>query len=235
MLHPYIGITDFTAFTQVLDMLEAFRENLPANSRHRLHVGVMMSYKTLHGIDVMNCLHYADYKGRPNLAESLARAIFYGGVGINGLQLDMTWPDPAEIANAVYGSRKHIEVILQVGKFAIEDAHDDPQEVVQRLRDYEGVIHHVLIDKSMGKGLGMDAGAILPFATAIREHFPDLGITAAGGLGPQTMDLVLPLAKEIPDISIDAQGKLRPSGSNLDPVDWDMAEAYLATALQILA
>lgn len=251
---PYVGITDFMTFKQVERMLAAFKENLGQRQSRRLHVGVMMSHKTLHSLETkwtkafppketisdifgsdetMNCLHYADYDAI-DVFQSLGRAIEFGGVGINALQLDMVWPDPGHVANAVHVSHKRLEVILQVGKNAIEQANNDPREVVERLRDYEGVAQHILLDKSMGRGLGMDAVGLIPFARAIREAFPDLGIVVAGGLGPESIGLVEPLVKEFPDISIDAQGKLRPSGNALDPIDWDMAETYLAKALQLL-
>ena len=58
-------------------------------------------------------------------------------------------------------------MILQVGKEAIEQSNNDPQEVVRRLLAYQGTIQHVLLDKSMGKGLGMDAEALIPFVRAI--------------------------------------------------------------------
>ena len=252
MPFPYIGITDFMTFEQVQAMLKVFKAHSPQGSNRLLHVGVMMSYKTLNDIetkwskafpakeaiasifgsdDVYNCLHYADYDHNSDLGNTLARVISYGGIGINAMQLDMPWPDPGQVAHGVHTSRKHIEVILQVGKNAIEEANDDPQTVVRRLEDYEGVIHRVLLDKSMGRGLGMDAVALLPFAHAIKERFPDLGLTVAGGLGPNTMSLVEPLVAEIPNLSIDAQGKLRPSGNALDPIDWDMAGEYLVKAL----
>lgn len=255
MPFPYIGITDFMTFEQVAKMLAVFNAHRPQGSQRLLHVGVMMSYKTLHDIetkwskafpakeaiadifgsdDVYNCLHYADYDHNKDLGNTLARAISYGGIGINAMQLDMPWPDPGQIAHGVHTSRKNIEVILQVGKNAIEEANDDPREVVRRLEDYDGVIHRVLLDKSMGRGLGMDAAALLPFARAIKERFPSLGLVAAGGLGPQSIDLVEPLVAEFPDISIDAQGKLRPSGNALDPIDWDMAGEYLIKALGLI-
>ena len=59
-------------------------------------------------------------------------------------------------------------------------------------------------------------------------------IVAAGGLGPETMHLVDPIVKEFPDVSIDAQGRLRPSESALDPVDWNTAGAYIIKALELL-
>lgn len=253
---PYIGITDFTSFDQVKAMLAVFRKHAPKRSKRVLHVGVMMSYKTLNGIEtkwskafppkegvadifhhtkqkVYYCLHYADY-GYDSIFKDLVKALELAGPFVNALQLDMPWPDPLMISNAIHASRKHIEVILQVGKKSMEECNDDPREVVHRLRDYEGIIHRVLLDKSMGKGLGMNAEVLIPFAKAIREKFPAIGIVAAGGLGPDTMELVAPFVKEFPDISIDAQGKLRPSGDSLDPIDWDMAEAYLIEALKML-
>lgn len=251
---PYIGITDFTNFDQVRRMCSVFKKNALPGQNRRLHVGVMMSYKTLHGLETkwssafppkeaiedifnsdetMNCLHYADYKS-VDVFQNLTQAIHYGGIGINALQLDMVWPDPGQVAHAVHTSRKKLEVILQVGKNAFEQAGNEPYGVVERLRNYEGIIQYVLLDKSMGQGFGMDALGLIPYADAIREAFPNLGIAAAGGLGPKSIGLVEPLLKEFPDISIDAQGRLRPSGNALDPVDWDMAETYVVRALELL-
>jgi len=51
---------------------------------------------------------------------------------------------------------------------------------------------------------------------------------------PTSMNLLMPIVQEYHSISIDAQGKLRPSGSALDPIDWDMAETYLINALHLV-
>lgn len=256
MAIPYIGITDFTNFGQVDRMIGVFNSHKRPGGARRLHVGVMMSHKTLYGLEtrftkifpvketiakifssdeVMNCLHYADYDHHSGIISDLTKAIWSGGIGINALQLDMTWPQPGDIAQATHASRKKLEVILQVGKKAIELCNNDPKEVVERLRDYEGVIHYVLLDKSMGHGHSMDAHGLIPFACAIRENFPELGLAVAGGLGPDSMELVQPLLDAFPDISFDAEGKLRPSGSIMDPVDWDMAAAYLIRALELVS
>src|SRR5688572_6825843 len=85
-LRPYIGITDFTDPEQVLAMRDVF-ESTGATTR-QLHVGVMMSRKTMLGLESMyskafppkervqqifydtqtlNCLHYADYDSDPDL------------------------------------------------------------------------------------------------------------------------------------------------------------------------
>ncbi len=255
-MEPYIGITDFMSFEQVQKMLTVFAKHLPADSNQKLHVGVMMSYKTLHNIptkwqtafpdkktiasifssdQVYNCLHYVDYDDESDLWKSLDLAIsYYGGIWIHSLQLDMIWPDPGQIANGLHTSRKQVEVILQIGKNALAESNDDPQEVVRRIGDYEGVIQRVLLDKSMGRGIGLDAQELLPFIRLIRKIFPDLGISVAGGLGPKSIHLLEPLLKEFPDLSFDAQGQLRPSGNALDPIDWDLAGEYLVKALQLV-
>lgn len=258
MLIPYIGITDFMAYWQVQAMLKLFNSQRRPKSHNRLlHVGVMMSYKTLHGIPTKwanafppketiagifssdktyNCLHYADYSVADlDLPRSLSLALECCGIGVRAIQLDMPWPDPGQVWDGVDRSRKRLEVILQLGRRAFEEVENDPQQLVEKLEDYRDVIHRVLLDKSGGEGRGMNADELLPFARAIRARFKKIGLVVAGGLGPETMRLVEPIAREFPDVSIDAQGKLRPSGNALDPVDWNMAGAYLMEALKILS
>lgn len=249
----YIGITDFTEFRQVEHMLRVLNDHRLPSQQRRLHVGVMMSYKTLCGLETkwskafpqkeliadifactntFNCLHYADYDAI-DVGKNLSKAIGYGGKEIHATQLDMVWPDPKEISFALSGVSKSLEVILQVNSKSLELADNNPVIVAQRISEYRSITH-VLLDKSMGRGLGMDAKGLLPFARAIKCLLPSMNIVVAGGLGPQTLHLVEPLLLEFPDISIDAQGKLRPSGSALDPIDWAMAEEYLIKALKLL-
>ena len=259
MDNPYIGITDFTGFPQVESMLRVFKANLGLDSQRKLHVGVMMSYKTLNDIETKwsrvfppkegiadifrqidnescyYCLHYADYSQSTEYTD-LSRAINYAGPYADAIQLDMPWPDPAMIGLGVFGSnRRQIEVILQIGKNAIEAVENNPKAVVERLKLYEGVVDRVLLDKSMGRGMPMDAKGLIPFAEAIAKAFPSLGIGVAGGLGPDTIGLIKPIAALFTDLSIDAQGRLRPSGNAMDPIDWTMAENYLIKALKLLS
>ncbi len=250
---PYIGITDFMNLAQVEKMSAVFNAHLPEGLNRRLHVGVMMSQKTLNDLDTkwtkafpskesiakifgstetFNCLHYADYEA-VDVAANLAKAITYGGPGMNALQLDMIWPEPADILRSFDLSGKRPQVILQVGKIAMIECLESPEAAAERLQTYEGVIDYVLLDKSMGTGHGMDAARLRQYIQAVKDVMPNLSIVVAGGLGPDSMDLVEPLVNEFPDISIDAQGRLRPSRSALDPIDWDLAERYLINALKL--
>jgi len=251
---PYIGITDFMTREQTLSALALFQSLASGNIPHKLMVGVMMSYKTLHSLPTkwtnafpanaevadifvdhplaFNTLHYADYTST-DVRDSLTKAIGHGGSNINALQLDMVWPEPADIADAVVASGKRVSVILQVGQNAMAEAGDSPSEALKRLEDYAYVIDGVLLDKSMGQGKVMDVGVLLEYAEAIYKHMPNLRVAVAGGLGPVTTNVVEPLVSRFPDLSIDAQGRLRPSGSALDPIDWALANKYLEEAIKL--
>lgn len=169
--------------------------------------------------DVLNTIHYADLYGSngpkkgqecQDVLENLELCVKYGGEYLHAIQLDLTWPKPSEIKEFKENNR-NIIIILQVGGFAIKDANGDPQEVVNRLREYGDSIDHVLLDMSMGKGQGMEAGGLLPLLRLIKKELQDLGLAVAGGLGPDPENLLeLELiAKEFPDISHDAQGNVK--------------------------
>lgn len=253
-MRPYVGITDFTEIRQVLRMLEVFKNFVATGSKRQLAVGVMMSRKTLRNlptkwskafppkeniarifgsIETYNCLHYADYEppiDDDEVAGDICEALSWGGVGIDALQLDMIWPSPTSIFKGLQDSRKKVEVILQIGKNAFCLCDDNPKTMVAKLAEYQNVVQRVLLDKSMGRGLALDAEGLIPFIYAIKEAFPEMGIGVAGGLGPDTIHLIRPLIKIIPDLSIDAQGRLRPSHNALDPIDWNIAGEYLFEA-----
>ncbi|MBU1179748.1 hypothetical protein KJ885_02290 [Patescibacteria group bacterium] len=253
MKTPYIGITDFMDSDEVMRALYMLSRVADGLNR-KLMIGVMMSRKTLNDIPTkwarafphkdhirwiffqpeemqLNTLHYADYDGI-EVAKNLEKAVSYGGQNLHALQLDMIWPE-ATVIREFRTKHPHIQIIIQANSVALEQVENNPELLIAKLKEYGDAIDYVLLDKSMGRGLGMNANALLPFARAVANNLPKLGIAAAGGLGPDTLHLVEPLVKEFPDISIDAQGKLRPSGSALDPIDWNMAKQYLRRALEM--
>jgi len=258
MNNPYIGITGIINADQVRLMLDTFQRNKRVGSQRKLHIGVMMSFNTLHGLpscytdsfpkntanrdifpagpraEIMNCVHYADYRHDPNLRYPLQNAIGFGGPHMNALQLDAVWPDPVEIQEALCGHDHIADVILQVGKHAFEKVGDEIPRLLSELARYLDVVTHVLLDKSMGKGIPLDVDDLLPYLRAIHNNLPDFQLVVAGGLGPNTLHLLEPIIEEFPDINIDAEGKLRASGNNVDPLDMSLAGGYLAKALQLL-
>ena len=255
-MKPYIGITDFTSFQQVEKMLEVFNAHKAKDTKRVLHAGVMMSRKTMldlptefaeafprkesiagifSSLDTYNCLHYADY-GKvpdPELAQNLIKAISYGGEKISALQLDIPWPKPSDVAYAKKKCGKDLEIVLQVGQRSFQEVDNDVEKLTSKLLDYYGIVDRVLLDRSMGKGVPLDAQNLLSFIRDIAKHLPRMGMVVAGGLGPETMHLLLPIVAEYSQISIDAEGQLRTSHNIKDPIEWDLATIYLIKALQI--
>jgi len=252
---PYIGITDFESSAQAIAMVKVLSANSGVDSRRLLMVGVMMSRKTLNGLPtkwasvwppkdrlaeifavhhrIVNTLHYADYDGEDVLMNLLAAARL-GGIGLDAIQLDMVWPDPDALFTFC-DARPNLKIVLQVGADALDMFDNDPGRVAQMLTEYNGALDYVLLDKSMGRGLGLSAAVLLPFLREIRARLPGLGLAVAGGLGPDTLHLIEPIVEEFPDISIDAQRQLRRSGDAKDPIDWGRATLYIQRAAQIFA
>lgn len=256
-MRRYIGITGFTHPYQVEQMLEVRRQvtRTRAPTDRELHVGVMMSHKTLHGIptkwstlfprnealplifysdEAYNCLHYADYDvADPEVARSIWRGINFCGDKLHGLQLDMIWPDPKQIA-AITRRRPGLEIILQLGKHALEKYDNDPKQVSQALVQYQYgdfLLSRVLIDMSMGRGEEMKPEFTLSFIERIANEYPALGIVVAGGLGPDTLHLLDPILEVYPNVSFDAQGKLCFEEKGHNPTDWTVAAKYLEQGL----
>lgn len=254
-MRPYIGITDVPNAEWLASMLRLYRQWGGEMLEHKLHAGVMTSYKILNGIGtpwsevwpkpkeiadifvfdacVMNVIHYADYDDKDrDLSGTLQRVADLGGPYLHALQLDMPWPN-AEALKAFGKRRSPVHVILQVGETALAQTRNDINETVNRLQSYGRSIGGVLLDLSMGRGKRMDAALLRTFVLAFRAQLPHLDITVAGGLGPDTLHLVAPLVAEFPSISIDAQGQLRASGSSKDPIDRERSERYLRGAIEM--
>lgn len=257
---PYIGITDFTTAAQAAIMRALLDDE---GCRHQLHVGVMMSYKTLHGLEtkwadifppkeslqdifveregVLNVLHYADYDNLSRIDDWI-EALEWAGPAIDAIQFDMPWPNEEALATFrqyLVHRQRPVQFIIQVSERSMKEAgrQDVTTTRLQGYRDQD-CMDYVLFDMSGGKGVPMDSDTLLSYMCLTMFGIPDANIAVAGGLGPTTMYLAEPIvqefARESIPISFDAQSKLRGSGSALDPVDWGFAAEYLRQAAMLL-
>lgn len=183
-----------------------------------------------------NCLHYADYGSPdPEFAKNLLRAMRHSGKYLDAVQLDIPWPDPQGIADAIQAVKRFPEVILQVGQQAFEEIDNDPDLLIRKLNSYTlnsskgptSVIHRVLLDRSMGEGKPLDPQDLLRFMRVIREKRPDLGLVVAGGIGPKTLNLLDPILAEFPDVSTDSQGAMTEKGSGSDALSMNIVLPFL--------
>lgn len=247
----YIGITDFRTPAEVRSMLALLDESPPG---WKLMVGVMASPKSLLGLPTdydgvwlkpadfptvflddsraFNVPHWADYKGRtaPSHLEELM-ALCQGKA--HALQLDMPWPSP----DLVFDLRKSFDVpvILQVGRRAMDElgiAQGKARSMLDRINGYGTHVSGILLDMSGGEGIELNPEYLVHYVEAIHKDRPDLTIAVAGGLGPDSLDLVEPLLERFPWLSRDAQSKLRKSGKSTDPIDWDRATGYIVGSIE---
>ncbi len=265
----YSGVCDVISPEQARAMAEELRKNRK-NPDRKVMIGSMAGHFTLRpdkddpgeqrsvfpsreeiskgftdDPDVLNTVHFADlYRPREvqTLFGDLELVVKYGGEHLHAIQLDVTWPNPEDITK-FKDKYPDLSIILQLGKFVFQEIGVDLQKMVERLREYGDSIDFVLLDMSMGKGRGMESEGLLPLLRLIRKELPYLGLAVAGGLGPDSMDLLEPIVKEFPGISIDAQGRLKPANAGVDslghiastvPADPKRANDYIQKSCAML-
>ena len=255
---PYVGVTGFMSRAEVSEALAM----IPEGSTHRLMVGVLVSSKTFAGLpnkwpgrypkkDViadifiddpraLNLIHY-NTDNRDQLNHELVDITrFVGAERFDGFQINMRWPCATELRNyqRIFPDKL---IVMQVGGGALED--------VRRIGHLGGlfylcydhraccswIVDSILIDPSGGKGLPLNAEEGAEHLRDVRNHYhmKEVGIGIAGGLGPETLHLVEPLLREFPDLSIDAEGRLRTPKPE-DALDLNAMRVYLTKAYAAL-
>lgn len=255
MPFPYFGISDFISPSTVEGVLRILRTHKAPSLKYKFQVAVMMNPSSLHGenahlhhiyppreqisailssSEAYNCLRYVDYGKDKDLWKSIAKAISYGGFSLDALQLDMVWPDRDMIRKAIPNYRNDLEVILQIGHRSMQEMGNDPRQVVEKLSEYQGIIHRVFLDNGGGGSHHVDPVEILPYLASIHRKFPDLGLGIACGLGAEGIHEIAPLVAAFPSLSFAAKGS-KIGSKQEDPIDPALAEKFVVNALQLLS
>lgn len=247
---PYIGVTGFTFKTEVCVALAAF---LPT-SRHLLMVGVLASGKTIEGeqnkwparyplaanlgsvfVDdprALNLIHF-NTKELATLEVQLAKARELAGPLCHGFQLNIAWPDPKVLVQ-LRKQEKPPVIVLQIGARALELMNYSAKRLARQVaHDYTGLIDYVLLDPSGGAGSLLNPAQAVDCLRALEDRqIPQLGLGVAGGLCGLTIPGVLPaIADQFPDVSIDAEGRLR---DDEDRLSLQEVVRYIETAETVL-
>ncbi len=249
---PYVGVTGFMSKNEVEEALKV----VPRNSKRRLMVGVLLSDKTLRGErnkwpgrypkkeniseiftsypQVLNLIHYnTDYPD--TLSLQLAEITKIADPNFDGFQLNTAWPPIAELWR-YRNANPNKFLLLQMGDKALKkiDSYGCLAEsyLEDRFTDYSWVIDAVLVDPSGGKGQPLNSAKGAKYLRGLRAY-PLLGIGIAGGLGPDSLRLIEPLLREFPNLSIDAEGKLRTPKPE-DALNMEATKSYLERAFELL-
>jgi hypothetical protein len=227
---PYIGITGFMSRREV----EAVFRAMPVSDR-LLMVGVLASLKaTLRGEQnkwpnrypkaqdihkiffrssrLLNLIHY-NTKEPETLVEQLDEMSTLGGPNLDGFQLNMAWPSVRALEQ--YKEDWGGELVLQVGGKAFEMVHHSPQELADKVSGYDHVVDYVLLDPSGGYGVPFDLEKAKAYIEALKTKNLSVKIGTAGGLSPTTLDPLRKLLATYPELSWDAEGRLRDKEDHL--------------------
>lgn len=230
---PYIGITGITSPADS-DLIAQF---LAGNSSRKVMIGVLVSAKTLRGEPdqwpnrypalgdiagifsdrpaAFNVIHYGTDEPA-SLLDQLLTVAHLAGPELHGFQLNMSWPSVKDLC-LLARQRPEQQLILQLNQEAFRAAGNQKGAVAGKLkREYSGLVDHVLLDLSAGYGRQLDPAWARRQLEEMRDAGLDMGLGVAGGLSPASLHLVAPLVKEFPQLSLDAEARLRDAGDNLD-------------------
>lgn len=246
MKTPYIGITGFMFLNEVSHVLKV----IPANANRLVMIGVLASLKTMRGIRnkwpnryptmdkiagifsdhlrALNLIHY-NTKELDTLGDQLIAMTEFGGRNLHGFQLNIAWPSPTVLVS-YRKTRPMKQLVLQIGGHAFEMVNHSPEKLASKVAEYNGLVEYVLLDPSGGYGKPFDPKRTHEYLEALRAENLDIGLGIAGGLSPTTLNLVEPIVKELPELSIDAEGRLR---TLEDHLDLNLASEYLIKALSM--
>lgn len=233
---PYVGITGFMSADEVEQCLDA----IPQESERKLMVGVLSSSKTVTGqtnssgnkfpkredysrifindSQAFNCFHF----GNPlpgQLYDHLMLMLEYGAGLADGIQLNVVWPDEEDLRK-VKTQYPQIKFILQVSPHLIGYSIMKPQQIGWRIKSiYGDLIDYVIVDFSRGLGLKMPIDDVRLYLSAIIKENPKILPAVGGGLNGQNVRRIMSeLVAEFPNISPDAENRLRddsPAGGKL--------------------
>lgn len=232
---PYIGVTGFMNQEQVQNVLKN-RNIHPSIVGRRLMVGVLVSSKTLQGLEnkwpmrypkikdlgtifssdpsCLNLIHFSsDDPG--NLYDELVKITELVGPHLHGFQLNIPWPEKEQLVK-YKEFYPDMQFVLQLGVEAFEEKGHDITRVYNAVVEYGELIDYVLLDMSGGKGTPLDSERI---KNLVSEFTPlgYLGVGVAGGLyAGNIKEQLTDIVKRYPDISTDAEGKLQSENGGLN-------------------
>lgn len=233
---PYIGVSGITT----TGLAKACHNRFGSTSR-RLGIGVIASRSSLRGTplpseravaktalpqnipgifldepNVFNVLHYVGPRD-DGFWNDLSELHKYLGPRCHAIQFNMPWPDAEALTRYREQFGYSQQFILQVGDRAIEEAGGNARGVLSRLEQYpKEMIQRVLIDTSLGHGRPFKPKMVREFLAEI-DRSKRFGLVVAGGLGPGTTKRLLgKLLEEFPDLSVDAEGRLRDGDHSLN-------------------
>lgn len=174
------------------------------------------------------------FDGKNELEQGVANVMrrtrhYVQGLQFNGLAwLDTDYRPFLSIFKADYPSQS---IILQAGSITLDN--HSPSELADGLKTMP--VDYLLLDPSGGEGKQMDLTRIRNYVDEIYQSQLPVGVAVSGGLDAQNVEgLIGPLMEEYPDLSCDAEGRLRKGAEGSTMIDIDAVDAYLVACKQTI-
>lgn len=229
---PYVGITGITEVGQSEAILR-FARDLGWPRERLIMLGVLASYKGLVWGQPANPKQYVDiarldevvvdderafnlvhYNSRAQGLSTQLEDLLGLATAITGVQLNVAWPNASQLRRL--RTRMYLKVVLQIGAEAWGMIGRDGGRLVEGLRQYAGLVDYVLIDPSGGLGRAFDPDFAAEVLVTLAGADLGMKLGIAGGLEPGKLEVLKPLLAIYPDLSWDAQGRLRDENDELD-------------------
>ncbi len=246
-IKPYIGVTGVTTPEQALELVEIIGSLGLPRSR-KLMIGALMSYRGLSRGELANPSQYifpdqidevfpddnrvfnlVHYNSRAEGLYSQIRDVVSRVTYADGVQLNIAWPEPKQLTRL--RSRAYTAVVLQISMAAYRMVAGRPSQLVAALQPYYGLVDCILVDPSGGTGRRFDRAWSEDIIGELVKGYLPMRLGIAGGLGPDNLDCLVPLLRIYPDLSWDAQARLR---NDKDQLDVGRCRAYLEASIELV-
>ncbi len=237
-VQPYAGITGLTSVGQVEAVATQFEEaGFGPDKSHIGMVGFLASRGTLWEEPMswrhpptlqklveltgavrgrmLPMIHY-EAAAEPRFAPPLGEIFreLYGPGLCRAAQINAR-PAPDEVQRLL-DSYPELDLVYQIRPELMAQGAD---AIVRELALHRGAFKYILIDPSCGRGQEFDPAQALPVYQALRAAFPEALLGFAGGFSAENVEartagLVTATGRR--DFLIDAEGKVRTPGDDLD-------------------
>ena len=235
---PYFGITGITTNSQAQEILNVYHPSqLSSVPKRDIMIGVLVSQKTFSGqknkypnrypvkdnlADIfpnhplaLNLIHYST-DDTSTLLDQLVAVTQAAGPFFHGFQLNIAWPK-SKVIREYIALYPFARIVLQIGSRACDLVGNRPNWLADMVAEFYGdIVDHVLLDVSGGEGKIFDSEKFRDYIVALKTKGLPVGIGVAGGLSPETVDILEPLAEEFPDLNTDVEKGARDENDNLD-------------------
>ncbi|HSX47676.1 MAG TPA: hypothetical protein VLF63_02790 [Patescibacteria group bacterium] len=249
---PYIGISGVAHIDQHIALFDvALRERID-NMGYFMMIGVQATGKTqIHDIEnkrgqmwhpvgeeiadaaasedsgltkpFVHCFFDGQSELVPGITNVMDRTRHY----IRGLQINgLAWME--EDYNPIFSAYKDRypdqSIILQAGSIILNNY--SPKVVAEKLKDMPA--DYVLLDHSGGMGKELEVERIRGYVDEVYQQQIPIGVAVSGGLEAGNVEeLFGPLAEMYPNLSCDAEGRLRKGSVGSTTLDLELAEDFI--------